>query len=272
MHALRELQIGFAGALLDAASPWPQCAVRGEGLAAGQRVQVYRNNVQVSLAEALLAVYPVIARLVGDAFFRQCARSYLREFPSPSGDLHDFGESFPDFLSTLPTLAPHPYMADVARLEWAWHRAFHAPDAQGTLRIAALAGVSEERWQRSRFVLHPAVRLLSSPYPVLRIWQVNQEGHEGEAGVSLSQGGQRVLVARHGLDITLQELSAGEHALLRGFLDHQVLASACEWAAFVEPGFDLAASLTRFIQQGLFLALHFPSETGPGGRTHFHRS
>jgi hypothetical protein len=267
MHALRELQIGFAAALFDPDSAWPQQALHdSRGIDAAQRLQLYRNNVQTSLVEALLAVYPVISRLVGEAFFRQCARSYLREFPSPSGDLHDFGASFADFLSALPALQPHPYMADVARLEWAWHRAFHAPDARSALRLAELAGVSEARWQRTRFVLHPAVQLLGSPYPVLRIWQVNQDGYEGEPEVLLDQGGQRVLIARCGLDLQLQELSAGEHALLRGFLDGQVLASACEWAAFVEPGFDLAACLTRFIQQGLFVALHCPGHA-PASRS-----
>lgn len=265
MPLLRESQIGFASALLDAASPWPQTALRGEGIAAAQRVQVYRNNLRESLLAALLAVYPVIARLVGEGFFRQCARDYLREFPSTSGDIHDFGESFADFLSTLPLLEPYPYMADVARLEWAWHRAYHAPDVRGYLDLSRLSSISEDAWQRSQFVLHPSVQVLGSSYPVLRIWEVNQDGYEGEDGVALDEGAQRVLIQRRGINVELHAISSGEYALLTQFLKGAVLAEACEWAAFAEPGFDLAMSLTRFIHQGVFVALRCPEERAVGG-------
>src|SRR5689334_21117181 len=88
MLSLRERQRGFAAALLGTA------AVPG-GL------QVYRNNVFASLTEALAAVYPVVKRLVGEPFFNQLARRFIRRHPSRSGNLHDFGAELPAFIATL---------------------------------------------------------------------------------------------------------------------------------------------------------------------------
>lgn len=275
MPSLRELQRGFADSLLGdpagaAAANWITFQLRNDGLPAAQRLQVYRNNFRVSLTEALVAVYPVIQRLVGVPYFTQAARRYLREHPSPSGDLHDFGESFPDYLATLPELRAHPYMADVARLEWSWHRVFHAPDVHATVTAQQLATLDEARWERAQFVLHPATRLVISHYPVLGIWLANQDGSDG--AVDLSGGGEQVLIAR-GLDgVELRPISLGEYALLAAFADGRVLAAAFEQAQRVEPGFDLAASLSRFIQQNLFVALRCSERHVLPPHLHLHRS
>jgi len=87
-----------------------------------QLLQVYRNNVAVNLTEALKAVYPAMARLVGDEFFAHAAGHYLRHHPPASGNLHDFGAVFADFLAAFEPARGLDYLPDVARLEWAWHR------------------------------------------------------------------------------------------------------------------------------------------------------
>lgn len=279
MPSLRELQRDFAAQILavqttgephETPAHWAGFNIRGEGLSAELRLQVYRNNFYVSLTGALIAVYPVIQKLVGEAYFAQAARRYLREHPSPSGDIHDFGASFAEFLSTLPELGAHPYMPDVARLEWGYHEVFHAPDVRATIDPAQLAQIDDAHWGRTQFVLHPAVRLAISHYPVLSIWQSNQDGADGSA--DLAVGGEQLLIARNGLDVELRPISLGEYTLLSAFNDGRVLASAFEQAQLVEPGFDLAESLSRFIQQGVFVALRCPDARVPPRHLHLHRS
>src|SRR5687768_16032631 len=116
MRALREIQTALADAILMGR--------------AGERLQVYRNNVFISLRQALADVYPVVQRLVGEEFFNQLARRFVREHPSRSGNLHDFGREFAGFLATLPDLTELPYLPDVAALEWALHEVFHEAEAR----------------------------------------------------------------------------------------------------------------------------------------------
>src|SRR5689334_10948952 len=81
MHSLRELQTRTLDALLHGgAGPAAAALLRsGRGPAPARRLQVYRNNLVVSLTAALEAVYPVVARLVGAGFFRQVARAFIAE-------------------------------------------------------------------------------------------------------------------------------------------------------------------------------------------------
>ena len=64
-------QTTFQAAMLDPAAPVPTGLVNPDGAAASKRFDVYRNNVAVSLSDALEAAFPVVRKLVGDEFFRQ---------------------------------------------------------------------------------------------------------------------------------------------------------------------------------------------------------
>lgn len=235
MHALRRTQEEFAAALLGG----------GSHRFAG-RLQVYRNNVFVSLTQALADVYPVLVRLVGEDYFQQVARRFIRTHPSRSGNLQDFGRELAGFLGALPQARALPYLADVAALEWAWHEAFHAAGAPA-LDAARLATLPEETLGGLRFRLHPAARLLASRYPVLAIWEANQEGAPAAGEVSLDAGSDWLLVTRRGLARSIERLSPGEYALLAALAAGAPLAEACQAAAAAAPGIDLEAAMGRFV-------------------------
>ncbi|HUM92788.1 MAG TPA: DNA-binding domain-containing protein, partial [Candidatus Competibacter sp.] len=95
MLRLRELQLGFAAAVLDNIESDFDRHVRDAGLGGARRLRVYRNNAVLGLTGALEAVYPVARRVVGEGFFRYAAAQYIARYPSRSGDLHAFGDHFP---------------------------------------------------------------------------------------------------------------------------------------------------------------------------------
>jgi hypothetical protein len=237
VHALRELQRGFARAIL---------AGRAPGFAPAERVQVYRNNVFVSFTQALADVYPAIARLVGEDFFGQAARRYIRAHGSRSGDLHAFGREFPALLRSLRESRELPYLGDVAELEWAWHEAFHAAESS-PLDAARLARVPEAAHERLRFRLDPSLRLIASRYPILAIWEANRGEAPPESEIRLDAGADCVRVMRRDLDCHAERLSAGEFALLSELAAGAALAQACEAAAAAQPGIDLGAAMARLV-------------------------
>ncbi|MCC9003222.1 MAG: DNA-binding domain-containing protein, partial [Candidatus Competibacter sp.] len=69
MLRLRELQLGFAAAVLDNIESDFDRHVRDAGLGGARRLRVYRNNAVLGLTGALEAVYPVARRVVGEGFF-----------------------------------------------------------------------------------------------------------------------------------------------------------------------------------------------------------
>ena len=237
MRALRETQEEFAAALLGSG------AHRFDG-----RLQVYRNNVFVSLSQALADVYPVLVRLVGRDYFDQAARRFVREHPSRSGNLHEFGRELAGFLGRLPEAASLPYLPDVAALEWAWHEAFHAAEAPA-LDAARLAALPESALGGLRLRLSPAARLVASRYPVLAIWEANRDGAPEGAEISLDAGPDWLLVTRRELERAIERVTPGEHALLAALASGAPLAEACEAAAAAAPGIDLEAAMARFVAE-----------------------
>lgn len=246
MLSLRELQELFAAAL-DA----PQDAallpllVAGR-IAPGERLAVYRSNARHNGREALRAVYPVLEQLVGAEFFAAAAERYRRAHPSTSGDIHDFGRHFADFLAGLAPAAGLPYLPDMARLEWAIHEVFHAA-APPPFPLERLAAVEAAAQARLRFRLGPACRLLASPWPLQRLWQLHQPGVAWDEEFDLASGGVELLVRRSGFEVLLDALEPGEYALLRRLANGQPLGAAFAALQHRVPAFDLAAFLQRHL-------------------------
>src|SRR5215471_6376733 len=86
---------GFATALLDPNQPTPALVTAMHGKTAMRRYNVYRNNVTVSLIDALAAIYPAVQRITGVDFFRAMARFHVRAAPPSSPLLLEYGHDFP---------------------------------------------------------------------------------------------------------------------------------------------------------------------------------
>ena len=95
------------------------------------RFAVHRNNVVASLVDALAETFPVSQELVGEEFFRAMAKALRAAHRRRARCvLATYGDAFPAFVERFPPAQALPYLADVARLEMARVRAFHAADAQ----------------------------------------------------------------------------------------------------------------------------------------------
>lgn len=246
MPSLCELQETFAAALLapevDGVLPF----VVADRIAPAERLAVYRSNVRHNFRDALRAVYAVVDRLVGERFFDCAADRYARAHPSTSGDIHAFGAHFADFVAAFEPAAGLPYLPDVARLEWAMHEVFHAA-APPPFPLERLAALPAHAHAALRFTLSPACRLVASPWPVHRLWALNQPGVAWDHAFDLDAGGVALLVRRSGFEVELEPLPAGEFAMLARLAAGQPLAAALEAAHASAPDFDLSIFLQRHL-------------------------
>jgi hypothetical protein len=74
--------------------------------------------------------------------------------------------------------------------------------------------VGERDPWRILFRLPEGAVLVTSVYPIHRIWEVNQVDYEGDAVVELARGGARLLVWREGLAMHMDPVSEGEWRML----------------------------------------------------------
>lgn len=244
----------FTSALLDPARAVPPGLIGPDGGPAGRRFDVYRNNVAVGLTEALTTAFPVLAKLLGEANFRGLAGIYLRAHPPASPLMMFYGAEMPAFLAAMPQLAHLPYLPDVARLELALREAYHAADAD-VLTAQALAVVAPDDLMRARIILHPALRVVASPWPIHGIWARNMV----EGAPKPAPGAETVLVSRPGFDPVQTLLPAGAAAFLAALGTGDSLGNAIDAAAADAPDFDLSATLACLIGAGAFVRLEDPA-------------
>ena len=228
---------GFAAALLDPALP-PPCGLPE------RRFAIYRNNVVFGLIEALGARFPVCRRLLGEECFDAAAALFARQKPPRSPVLHEYGEGFAEFLEAFPPFAEFDYLGDMARLEAALGRAYHAADA-APLAPARLASLAPEALDRSTLTLHPSLELVASSRPVLSIWRAHQAG--GPPDISTLEDGEDALILRPDLDVETHLLPLGGRVFLTAVLEGRTLGEAIARALRSAAGFDLAAMLTLLL-------------------------
>ena len=207
------------------------------------RFAVYRNTVVHSLVQAMRARFPVVERLVGDAFFAAMARIFVIDHPPESPVLQRYGDRFPAFLAGFPPVAGLPYLADVARLELSRGQAYHAADASPVVPEALSAAANAGD---IGLTLHPSVRIVASDWPVWSIWAANQPGADG---VVTDGGGQAVLVGRDPrLVVVTHPLPPDDHRFVAAL---QAGASFATALTIAGDGFDPSQALALLISAGL---------------------
>lgn len=250
-------QAVFAAALLDPGQPCPPGLVAWNGSDPNARLAVYRNNVVSSLIDALADTFPVCQELVGCEFFRAMAGRFVRQAPPRSRILAHYGDAFPAFVAAFEPARSVPYLADVARLEAARVRAYHAADAPTVAsESVSLALASGERIGELRLACHPSVAVIDSRYAVVSLWVA----HQGEAdlGAVDPDTAEAAIVVRAGLEVLVLRAPAGAAAFVAALLQGRSLADAAAAATDAAAGFDLSATLALLLGHAVLSAIHLP--------------
>jgi hypothetical protein len=234
----------FAQALCDPSRPPPPSLRVPAGMDLNERFAIYRNNVHVSLIEALADRFAVVQAMVGEEFFRAMAREYVRAHKPQSPVLAHYGDSFPDFIDTHAAAASLPFLGDMARVERDWSRAWAAADAPAMNR-SSLSRFSAAELATARIRAHPAAHLVQSAWPVAQLWQAHQCATPDLSTIQWQP--QDVLITRPDAEVRLQCIDAGAAVAASALLAGQSVAAAAEQAADT----DLGAALALFIDSGM---------------------
>lgn len=218
-----------------------------------RRFDIHRNNAVHAMVEAMRASFPVVEKLVGEAFFAALARAYLASDPPRSPVLFHHGAGFGDFIEGFPPARSVPYLGDVARLEWLRLRAYHAADAEPA-GLATLAVIPAAALPGTRLDLHPALGLLRSRWPVVSLWAASA-GLGDPADVDLKRP-EDAAVLRPALDVDTRALPPGGGAFLTALAEGASLGAAAEAAAAEAPETGLDRHLQGLFGMGAVAGVH----------------
>ena len=249
MSSLREVQHAFGVALLGGNATAAVEGIASDGLTPDARLAIYRHHVSATLTDALKAAYPVVCRLVDERFFAYAADRFIAAHPPTSPCLSEYGDALADFLADFEPCRHLPYLPDVARLEWAMIRALNADDAP-SLDHRALRDVSVADLPNLRLRFHPSLTLVASPWPIDRIWRMNQRDANPADVLDLAGGAARVAVRRHDDEVVLSALDPGAYALRRMLDGGHTLGEAAVAALAADASRDLVAMLRDLFADG----------------------
>lgn len=183
-------------------------------LSAIDRWDIYANMYFYRIRDCLKDDFAAVAAVIGETEFHNLITDYLLAHPPSHFSLRYVGQGLPDFLVGHESAKRWPYLADLARLEYAIADAFDAEDAP-PLRAEDLAKIVPAEWPGLRVAVTPSLRLLQLQWPVAAVWQAAKESGVPAA---LSAEPTAMRVWRRGMSVfhkTIERREAGALAALR---------------------------------------------------------
>lgn len=248
--SLLNVQLEFANAIIDKTNI--------NSVHPAHHIEIYRHNVQQTLLNLLAEIYPLISKLVGNDYFVMLAKEYTELYPSRTGNLHEYGHYFNDFIADHASLKHLPYLSEVAYFEWTCHNLFFTADAP-TLDLTTLRQVTEDQYQNLHVCLNPALALIKFYYPILDIIELCQTNHNKE--VNLNKGDTFLLMLRSENKIKLQALPQADFYFLCQLQDGATLGTALATAQTYSEDFDLARQMVKLIKTHIITSFYASTGT-----------
>jgi hypothetical protein len=233
----------FTSAIFDPNSAVPIGLLDPVGRPAGKRFNVYRNNVVVSLMDAMEVAFPVINKLIGAQKFRNISAVYVRKFPPETPMLMFYGTAFPAFLEGFEALTHLPYLADVARLELARRSAYHGSDTTPVIP-ETFSQIAPDRLMESRLTFAPTLRIVESLFPIVAIWEASTV----EGAPKPEPLAQTALITRRNFDVEMRVISTGQSVFLNLLMGGSTLDQAFETALTRDVNFELSEAIGLMFQ------------------------
>ncbi len=238
----------FAPALLDPDIEIPAGMVGPDGKPAPKRFSVYRNNVVVSLMEAMGETFPSVKIILGEENFATVARIFIANHPPKSAMMQAYGGEFPEFLKNFQPLRNSPFVVDVANVEKFWIEAYHALDAQ-PLDGAQLGAIDPEQLMTIRFEVHPATSLVTSDYALFELFSVRNNDLE-TFNIEKNETSEGLLITRPQLSVEVNKLDYAGTVFFESIIASNTLGEAIEQAMQLDEQFDASAAITLLLTSG----------------------
>jgi hypothetical protein len=231
MH-LAALENDFQSYLLRGVADIEKSVVGTTRVPIATRLAIYGEAYRLRLIETLQSHYPALLALLGAEQFAALGNSYVQAHDSGFASIRYYGASLDELLATDPKYASCPWMAELARFEWALTEVFDAADAS-PITVQALSAVAPQDWAQLGFDFDPSVRCLELTWNAPAFWRALTDGKAPPASAAQAHP-VAWLLWRRDLQIYFRPLTA---------LESEALAIARAGRSFGELCDELAAAL-----------------------------
>jgi Putative DNA-binding domain len=212
------------------------------------RFPVYRNNVASGLVNALAVRFPVTEQLVGKEFFCAMAALFVEVNKPQSPVLIHYGAELASFIDSFGPAKQVAYLGDVARLETLWWTAYHAREAEPA-PAQELRTYRQDVLGELRFLMHPSVGVMSSPFAIAKLWHAH---HGGAAiGSFATEMPDQVVVSRPHAHVDIRSVSHGFGTFVDKLKADATLFDAVSAAIEADPEFSLPDALAALFSLNL---------------------
>jgi hypothetical protein len=170
MSGLETIENDFQSFLLKGSADIEQRVVGTQRVPIATRLAIYGNAYRSRLIEVLEGHYPAVLALLGADNFNAMGCAYVQAHDSNFASVRFYGGALGDFLAVHPDYASRPWLAELARFEWAMAAVFDAADAN-PIGVEALGRIAPEDWAELGFDLHPSVRRLDLLWNAPALWR-----------------------------------------------------------------------------------------------------
>jgi hypothetical protein len=227
------------------------------------RLSIYAEAYFARIVESLQADYSRLLHVLGNDDFEIIAARYLKVHPSTSFTIGEAGRHLPGFLEKATSLQSHELLYEVAKFDWQMIETFYAHDSH-PLQPQDLATLTEQDWEKVGFKLDPSVKLLSSKWPLMDFWNLEEQNFDGSpladwATLNPSENEKHYMFYRLHGTVHFCELPAIEYEALRSIQSgrslNDTLSEIEERYVHGENADELSAQIMAFfgswIQRGL---------------------
>lgn len=257
MSELADLQRAFQRGVLQDDPEILHVIAESDSVSAGTRMGIYREAYRLRLVEALGSNYPRLRQLVGEHAFATLAEGYVAAHPSRYASIRWIGEALHSELAR--SFASKPWLAELARWEWAIAAAFDAPDLQ-PLTIERMKDFSSEDWPQLRFEFHPSLQRLRMQTNAPALFKALSEDGDAPAP-STARSNAEWIIWRQQITPCYRSLDASEAAALDTLLAQGTFESMCtalcDWHAPQDASLRAATLLRRWFEEDLVCNIAF---------------
>lgn len=250
MHALSETQALFRDAVtggpVDGVLAGLRCPAEPQA-----RLDIYRRHHRESFRRHLRGRYPTLEWLLGTDRLVSLADATLRHAPPRRPSLAEYGQELVETLLRAGEGLP-PYIADMARLDWALGCVSVAIEREA-IAIDALAAVPAEALGEVTLALQPGLSHVAAGWPVDELVQLRLAGSAPERLAFSARDTHLELRGARGR-FSLRRMARGDVTFRARLAAGEALGRAAEAAFAVQSSFDVAAALAALFAEGLVVS------------------
>ncbi len=258
MTNLRKLQANFISDCLSGEITDENLLMKNDiidkPISAKGRMQIYRNSAMGNIIAPLELTYPVVKDLVGDVFFELMCYKYIENNWPTSGNMNDYGANFADFINKLEQTKHLPYLSDIARLEWLFHLSSLADDKKQS-DWSTFPQLTENELSKVKVKIHPSTMLITSIYPILKIWEMCKEGNITQIDLDKEKGVNALLI-RKDLKVNIYPIEDNEIAFLKALINGKTLINALDRALEIKEDESVQNFIAKHVEIGTFCSYY----------------